>query len=125
MFERSVFGGGRRVCRRRLHQRHLLLHRGGGGVLRSAGSGWRILRARGGGGRAASEATSDFFEGLALRLWDFEKGEDEKDDEEGGEDEENPGPTELLRRQEPRVRNGNMFEIFGVSPDSDVPNIHL
>lgn len=88
-----VFSGGRRICCRCLHQRDLLLHWRGGKILCSTRTGWRVLGGRGDGRRAAAEATGDFVKGLALRLWDFEEGEDEKDDEEGGENEENPGPA--------------------------------
>lgn len=100
ILQRSVFGGGGRLCRGGLHQRDLLLHRRGAEVSGSAGPGRRVLGGCGGRGRAAAKTTCDFLEGLALCLRDFEKGEDEEEDEEGGEDDEDPGPAQLLRRQE-------------------------
>lgn len=91
-------GGGGRGRRRRLHQRDLLLHGRGGNRGGGAGAGGRVFHRGGGGGLGAAEAAGDLVEGLALRLRDFDEGEDEEEDEEGHEDEEDPRPAQLLRR---------------------------
>lgn len=104
IFKRRGFSCRRRSCRRRLHQRDLLLHRWGGKRRGGAGGGRRVLDGWGGGRRCAAEAAGNLVESFAPRLWDFDEGEDEEEDEEGHEDEEDPRPAQLLRRRERGVR---------------------
>jgi len=86
-----------------LDQRDLLLVGGGGDCRRTAGGGGgggRSLNRAGGSGRSPAEAACDLVEGLALRLGDFEVGEDEEEDEEDGEDDEDPRATPLLMERD-------------------------